>query len=225
MQIPKSFTFWAIVAIAVLAFVIGMLTCNNRKNPPPRELHPTVSEIDSVNQKRAEQKAFTDSVLALLNQTKKAKDSIAKIVVKQSDLLEVKTLKINALTKEAALYRKYGDDIAYMGACDSLLPQISDLTFTVDLYRHDNANLMDSIQRIEDQQSILNARQQFFQGEMNATVDRLNQSALQLESTNRKLEKKANRKWSINLGASYIFDGQQWRYGAGVSIGRSLVRF
>jgi chromosome segregation ATPase len=225
MQVPKSFTFWAIIAIAVLAFVIGLLTCNRRSKPDEIIFHPTKDEIDSISRKKAQQKAFVDSLLVSLNRTRKAEDSLKKLVGKQSEVLAVKTLKINALTKEAELYRKYDDIPAYIIACDSLLPQISDLTSTVDIYRQDNKHLMDSIQKVEDERSILNARQDFFQSEMNSSIDRLTQSNIQLESSNSKLQKKANRKWAIGLGAAYIFDGQQWRYGAGVSVVRTLVRF
>jgi chromosome segregation ATPase len=225
MQIPKSFTFWAIVAIAVLAFVIGMLTCNSKKNPEERTLYPTTGQIDSMNAKKAKEKAYVDSLALSLNKTKRFSDSLKAVVSKQSDVIAVKNLKITALTKEAELYRKYNDTASYITACDSLLPQISDLSVTVDLYRENNSLLMDSISRLEDQRSLLNARQEFYQGELQASYDKLSSNSLQLESINRKLQKKASRKWAINLGASYIFDGQQWRYGAGISVGRTLVRF
>jgi chromosome segregation ATPase len=214
-----------IAVIVALAFTIGLLTCNSKKKPTEIVLHPTKNEVDSANIKKAKEKAFKDSLVTVITRLDKHNDSLESVVKKQSDVLNVKTLKINALTKEAALYRKYNDIPNYIEACDSLLPQISDLTSTLDIYRKDNAVLMDSISRMEDEQSLLTARMEFYQTDLQASLERVSNNALQLESNNKKLEKKSKKRWVITAQASYIFDGQQWRYGAGVGFGRVLARF
>lgn len=225
MAIPKSFTFWAIVVIAVLAFVIGLLTCNKGRSRPEIVLHPTVSEVDSMNEKEAKEKAYIDSLVYELAVAKKNKDSIAEMAKKKSDILHVKTLQVNALVKELELYKKYGDTDSYIEGCDSLLPQVSDLTETVELYRYDNARLLDSVQRVEDKFSLIIAQKDYLYSELRGSYDKISSNGLNLESVNSKLRKQANRKWVISVGAAYLFDGQRWRYGAGIQLGRRIARF
>lgn len=214
-------------AIIVLSIIIGLLLqkgCNKKKII---HLSPTMYEIDHRNEAERIAKLYTDSVQALYDKKVHEADSLKRIVQRQEGILAVKDVKLTALTKEAALNKKYKDTAAYLVNCDSAFSQIEDAAIIVRKYTEDNALLRNSLDSAIGQGSLLIARKDYEHTELQESFARVTGMADALANENQKLSKKAARKNVIGIqgGGTYFFSDNKVRPYVGIGYTRAIFSF
>lgn len=194
----------AIIALSIIIGVLAQKGCKKEKEPIP--LSPTMQEVDRIKQHESDLK-FIDSVLAVKAKTDKVIDSLKGVVDKQSDQLGVKEIKITALSREAALNKKYKDTAAYLVNCDSAFKQIENGIDLVNAYRISNAALRNCFDSAQDQASLAAARKDYLYSELKESFDKVSTNALRMEKDNKRLGKKASKRFVIGpqVGVTYSF--------------------
>jgi hypothetical protein len=193
-------------AIIVLSIIIGLLLqkgCNKKKEIV---LNPTKQTIDSANDAQRAVIAFRDSMIAEQLKVKSNNDSLKKIVKDQSHQLDIKNVKISALLKEAAIYKRYNDTIAYVESCDILIPEVERLMDENNAHRKTNYALQNSLDSAVGQGSFRYARIDYEYDLLKARFDGVAEVADQLVQDNRKLDKKANKRFVFGPQTGVMYD-------------------
>jgi len=218
---------WMGGAIIVLSIIIGVLFKNGcKKEKTPIPLSPTMEEIDKINQ-HVDDLKFIDSVLKVKASVDKVIDSLKGVVDKQSDQLDVKELKITALSREAALNRKYKDTAAYLINCDSAFKQIGEGIELVNAYRISNISLQNSLDSAIGQGSLAAARKDYLYTELKESFDKVSSSALQMEKDNAKLTRKVQKRFAFGpqSGAMYNFSTRKVEPYLGIGFTWKILSF
>lgn len=193
-------------AIIVLSIIIGLLLQKGCKKQKEIILNPTMKTVDSANDAQRAVIAFRDSMIAEQAKVKLQTDSLKKVVKEQSHLLDIKNVKISALAKEASLYRKYNDTAAYIESCDILIPEVERLMDENNAHRKTNYALQNSLDSAVGQGSFRYARMDYEYDLLKARFDDVAEVTDQLVQDNRKLDRKANKRFIVGPQSGVMYD-------------------
>lgn len=193
----------AIGLAAVAALSIKGCIDKGRPAPPISVIQPA---RDSVKVITEQTKREVDSLKREMSGIYMQRDSLVWVNIKQSDEINVKNIKINALSKEYSLYRKYKDTAQALNTCDSISDKVNDLTASIEELQHTNRALQNSNDSLLGATSLALAKTEY---ENSVLKEKFNSVALitdQLEKDNAKLKKKANKRFGFGPsgGATYL---------------------
>lgn len=187
----------ALIAVTIFA-VLGIKGCIDKKRPQP--ISPTQQTIDSVDKHAVESKRILDSLTAIQTRIEHEKDSLQRVAERSTTALNIRTLKLNALSKEYTLYRQYADTTNALAACDSMANQIVSLTHEVEQSTQDNRNLQNSYDSLLGTTSLIIGRLEFDKSFLTEKFEQVTGNCKQLESEKAILEKKNKRRISVGSG-------------------------
>jgi hypothetical protein len=220
-KLPKiPFNYLVIGLVVILTLSITLLTCRNRKQAAVI-LHPTKAEIEAAGKAKKAHELFVDSVNRKIARLEKEKDSVVGVVDRKNAEIEVKSLRISALTKQATLSKKYKDTALFMQSCDSIISQVDDLITTVDQLQQDNRNVQDAYDSLYGEANLKIARLEYDYSELQERFDKVSKNAISFEASSNKSKRKADKRVILGLqaGGTYsIATGQPMPYvGFGVT--------
>lgn len=216
---------YLVIAVIILAAIatLGIKGCIDKNRPQP--ISPTKTSIDTVNVREAANKKIIDSLLALASRYGSQKDSLVRVTERQSDIITLGNVKINALAKEYNLYRKYADTASALAACDSLSGEVGKLTNEVAIYQLNNRALQSQNDSIIGANSLLIARMDFNYSALREQFDKVAGSSLALEKENTDLKRKVKKRVGIGPHVTVSYLNGKVVPVAGVGVHYSLIRF
>lgn len=221
----KNSTLLILIGVGIALVVISTLAVKSCNEPKP-EISATQRAVDSIAKLEKETAHVVDSVLKEKNHLAAEKDSLRRVTESQSLQLELKSITIKSLARQYEIYKKFHDQDNQIVVCDSLIPQIDSLTESLAQYRHSNKALENKIMSIEDANSLANASKDYYLGALKESFDKVSATALSLEKTNKTLDKKASRRWSVGPVAAYGVDRRvKPDLFVGVGISFSILKF
>lgn len=215
-----------VIALVVIA-TLSIKGCSEKNNGVNSEF--VQRQIDSV---KREKEAAERMYQVLLKNNAKAvaeKDSLSRISTETAKKLEIQSLKVKVLVREAQLARESGsepsDNTNYIAACDSLIPHIDSLITLADQSRENNRLLQNSYDSLLSTNSLYESRLEFERDFYKEKFDTLSTYALALEKSKTVSDKKAKKRLGIgpSIGATYY--QEKIRPFAGVSIQWHIIRF
>jgi len=217
-----------IVALAVIA-TLSIKSCSDKDRGATTAPTYTERQIDSVNRVYQESIKEKERLAAEKNRISHIKDSVLLIADETARKLEIQTLKVKVLTREAELAKKKGtsnnDYTQYIAACDSLLPLVDSLTVLADNSRSENRALINSYDSLLSTNSLNAGRLEFERDFYKAKFDNAALVALQLEDSNKSLSKKATKRLGIGPSVGVTYYDSRVQPTAGISLQWHLIRF
>lgn len=226
----QTITVLATVILLSAAATLAIKSCKDKKQL--QEATFTQKQIDSVKSYYEGSSKIIDTLVSKNNKITGEKDSLAKVVLETLKKLEIQTLKVKVLVREAQLARLEYDDTSavnatlnYIASCDALLPQIDSLITLADKSRMENRALQNSYDSLLSVNSLRIARLEFDNAFIGEKFDKVSANALILEGAVKKLDRKASKRFAVTAGGGYIFDGYKSKLGVFAGIGWTPIRF
>lgn len=215
---------YTIVAVIVLAAIatLAIKSCSDKSRPVP--IAPMKPVNDSVQNLHKRTQLEIDSIKRAFYAVSAQRDSLQYVAMKQSDQLNVNSIKINAISKEYSLYRKYKDTAKALETCDSLSTKVVELTVAVGEQQLANRALQNSNDILIASTTFAIGRLEYDNSVLKQGFDTLYKFSNQLSSNNIKLERKAKKRFAIGpyIGATYTTKVVP---SAGLSITYALIKF
>jgi hypothetical protein len=218
-----------IVALAVIA-TLSIKSCSEKKqiNAPSY----TERQIDSVLHVQEESEKILHQLLVDKNRIESTKDSLSMAIAMTATKLEIQTLKAAVAVKEAKLAKEKlanqegeKDYSEYVRACDSLIPQVDSLINIVGQARGEVLAVRNSYDSLLSNNSLQIARLEFDRDFYKEKFDKVSVHSLELEGENKKLDKKAGKRFGFGpfVGATYA--DEKIKPTAGVGLHYDIFRF
>lgn len=219
------FNYIIIGIVVILAISIMFMTCREKKQPVI--LHPTKAEIEAAAKAKKEHELFINSTNSTIARLEGERDSISNIIKRKDAEIEVKSLRITSLTRQATLAKKYKDTLLFNTTCDSLLPQVDDLIATVDQLQIDNRNVQDAYDSLYGVANLKIARMEYDYSVLQERFDKVSSNAIQFETSSNKQKKKADKRliFGLQTGTTYSFPKGRVVPYAGAGFTYRIARF
>jgi hypothetical protein len=225
-KIKVSFRTAVVALVVILVGSIILLTCRDRKEVVA-VLHPTKAEIEAAAKEKKQHELFVDSLNNKIARLEKTKDSVVGIVQRKDAEIEVKSLKISALTKQASLAKKYKDSSLFMQSCDTLIEQVDNLLVAVDVLQRDNRNVQDAYDSLLGATSLKMGRLEYDYSVLQERFDKVSKDAIQFGTSSNKNARKADKRIILGLqaGGTYsLWQAKPMPY-FGVGLTYRIARF
>lgn len=215
-------TLVGIIIGLVVICVLAIDGCNRKKAP----IEPTYTQrqIDSVKAEYEQSEKILQRIAAEKTKIAYERDSLSSVADQTSKKLEIQTLRVKVLTREAQLAREKEDKGEFILACDSLIPQVDSLLTVSDHFRGQSRSLQNSYDSLLGVTSFHIARLEFDQSVLRERFDNVAGNALNLEAENKVLAHKAKKRWIIGPFAGATYNGSSIAPTAGVGVSFRIIR-